>query len=347
VAEDAGHFTITVTRTNTASAATVDYATSDPSGLAECATVTGNASQRCDYTQVSGTLNFAAGEGSRTVTVPVINDAYAEGSEGFFFTLSRPSGAALGTQSKATLFITDNDSNSSAPNPIDGTDFFVIQHYLDFLNREPEPSGFRGWRDILNNCASGDTRCDRIEVSSSFFRSAEFQERGYFVYRFYSSSFGRKPNYEEFMPDMAKVSGFLNDQEKEAAKVAFINEFMSRPGFKNKYDPQTTAAGYVDTLLSAAGLPNHPSRTRWIDGLNNGTLTRAGVLRELAESKEVFDKYYTEAFVVMQYFGYLRRNPDSLYLNWIKTMNDTGGNYRIMVNGFLNSQEYRSRFGKP
>jgi hypothetical protein len=347
VAEDAGHFTVTVTRTNTASAATVDYATSDPSGLAECATVTGNASQRCDYTQVSGTLNFAAGEGSKTVTVPVINDVYAEGNEGFFFTLSRPSGAALGTQSTATLFITDNDSNSSAPNPIDGTDFFVIQHYLDFLNREPEPSGFRGWRDILNNCASGDTRCDRIEVSSSFFRSAEFQERGYFVYRFYSSSFGRKPNYEEFMPDMAKVSGFLNDQEKEAAKVAFINEFMSRPGFRNKYDPQTTAAGYVDTLLSAAGLPNHPSRTRWIDGLNNGTLTRAGVLRELAESKEVFDKYYTEAFVVMQYFGYLRRNPDSLYLNWIKTMNDTGGNYRIMVNGFLNSQEYRSRFGKP
>ncbi|HEV7377640.1 MAG TPA: Calx-beta domain-containing protein [Pyrinomonadaceae bacterium] len=347
VAEDAGHFTITVTRINTANAATVDYATSDPSGLAECATVSGNASQRCDYTQVSGTLRFAAGESSKTVTVPVINDVYAEGQEGFFFTLRNPGGAALGTRSSATLIITDNDSNSSAPNPIDGTDFFVLQHYLDFLNREPDPGGFKGWRDILNNCASGDTRCDRIEVSSSFFRSAEFQERGYFVYRFYSSSLGRKPNYEEFMPDLSRVSGFLTEQEKEDNKAAFVEEFMSRQEFKNKYDSKTTATAYVDTLLQAAGLPNHPSRAGWIDGLNKGTLTRTKVLRELAESSEVQQKFFNEAFVVMQYFGYLRRNPDSLYVNWIKTMNDTGGNYRIMVNGFLNSQEYRSRFGKP
>jgi hypothetical protein len=347
VAEDAGHFTITVTRVNTASAASVDYATSDTSGLAECSTVSGNASQRCDYTQVFGTLQFAAGESSKTVTVPVINDVYAEGQEGFFFTLSNPGGATLGTQNKATLIITDNDSNSSAPNPIDGTDFFVLQHYLDFLNREPDPGGFKGWRDTLNNCASGDTRCDRIEVSSSFFRSPEFQERGYFVYRFYSSSLGRKPNYEEFMPDLSRVSGFLTEQEKEDRKAAFVEEFMSRQEFKNKYDPQTTATAYVDTLLQAAGLPNHPSRAGWIDGLNKGTLTRAKVLRELAESSEVQQKFFNEAFVVMQYFGYLRRNPDSLYLNWIKTMNDNGGNYRIMVNGFLNSQEYRSRFGKP
>ena len=347
VAEDAGHFTITVTRINTASAATVNYGTSDPSGLAECATVSGNASQRCDYTQVFGKLSFAAGESSKTVTVPVIDDVYAEGQEGFFFTLSNPGGATLGTRSTATLIITDNDSNSSAPNPINGTDFFVLQHYLDFLNREPDPGGFKGWRDTLNNCASGDTRCDRIEVSSSFFRSPEFQERGYFVYRFYSSSLGRKPNYEEFMPDLSRVSGFLTEQEKEDNKAAFVEEFMSRQEFKNKYDSQTTATGYVDTLLQAAGLPNHPSRAGWIDGLNKGTLTRAKVLRELAESTEVQQKFFNEAFVVMQYFGYLRRNPDKLYLDWIKTMNDSGGNYRIMVNGFLNSQEYRSRFGKP
>jgi hypothetical protein len=348
VAEDAGHFSITVTRINTSSAATIDYATSDTSGLAECATVSGKASQRCDYTIAFGTLRFAAGESSKTVTIPVINDVYAEGSESFTFTLSHPSGTALGGQSAATLTITDNDSNSSAPNPIDVTDFFVLQHYLDFLNREPDPGGFKGWQDILNNCASGDTRCDRIEVSSSFFRSPEFQERGYFVYRFYSASFGRKPNYAEFMPDLSRVSGFLTEAEKEANKVAFVDELMSRQEFKNKYDSTiNNPTAYVDTLLSAAGLPNHPSRAGWIDGLNKGTLTRAKVLRELAESSEVQQKFFNEAFVVMQYFGYLRRDPDSLYLNWIKTMNDNGGNYRIMVNGFLNSQEYRARFGHP
>jgi hypothetical protein len=346
VAESAGHIIVTVTRINSSSPATVYYATSDPSGLAECKTVTGNASQRCDYTQAFGTLRFAAGESSKTVTVPVIDDAYAEGNETFTFSLSKPTGASLGAQSTATLTITDNDSNSTAPNPIDGTDFFVRQHYLDFLNREPDPPGFRGWRDILNNCQSGDTTCDRIEVSSRFFRSAEFQERGYFVYRFYSASFGRKPNYAEFMPDMASVSGFLTDQEKEAAKVAFVQEFMNRQEFKNRYDSQTTPTAYVDALLQAAGLPNHPSRKNWIDGLTNNSLTRADVLRQLAESAEVYNKFYNQAFVVMQYFGYLRRDPDSLYLKWIEIMDQNSGNYRTMVNGFVNSDEYRIRFGK-
>ncbi|MDT4952058.1 MAG: hypothetical protein QOJ02_196 [Acidobacteriota bacterium] len=348
VAEDAGHFNITVTRINAASAATVDYATSDTSGLAECKTISGKASQRCDYTETFGTLRFAAGESSKTVSVSVIDDVYADGNESFTFSLSKPTGASLGAQSTATLTITDNDSNSNAANPVLGTDFFVRQHYLDFLNREPEPKGFQDWKDILNNCKSGDTTCDRIEVSSDFFRSSEFQERGYFVYRFYSASFGRKPDYVEFMPDLSRVSGFQTDAEKEANKVAFVDEFMSRQAFKNKYDSTVNnPTAYVDTLLQAAGLPNHPSRAGWIDGLNKGTLTRAQVLRQLAESAEVYQKFYNEAFVVMQYFGYLRRDPDSLYQDWIKTINDNGGNYRIMVNGFLNSEEYRSRFGKP
>jgi hypothetical protein len=347
-AEDAGHFTITVTRINATSAATVDYATSDTSGLEECKTLSGKASQRCDYTETFGTLRFAAGESSKTVFISVIDDVYADGNENFTFSLSKPSGASLGAQSTATLTITDNDSNSNASNPIFATDFFVREHYLDFLNREPEPKGFQDWKDILNNCKSGDTTCDRIEVSSDFFRSAEFQERGYFVYRFYSASLGRKPDYAEFMPDLSRVSGFLTDAEKEANKVAFVDEFMSRQAFKNKYDPTIgNSTAYVDALLNTAGLPNHPSRAGWIDGLNKGTLTRAQVLRQLAESAEAYAKFYNEAFVVMQYFGYLRRDPDIAYLDWIKTMNDNGGNYRIMVNGFLNSEEYRSRFGKP
>jgi hypothetical protein len=68
------------------------------------------------------------------------------------------------------------------------------------------------------------------------------------------------------------------------------------------------------------------------------------VLREVAESTEVYIKYYNQAFVVMQYFGYLRRQPDALYLNWITYLDETG-DYRNMINGFMNSVEYRGRFG--
>jgi hypothetical protein len=97
--------------------------------------------------------------------------------------------------------------------------------------------------------------------------------------------------------------------------------------------------------LQNVGLPNHSSRSAWIAGLTNGTLARAQVLRALIDSPELISKYYNEAFVVMEYFGYLRRDPDILYLNWIQTMNQNGGDYRTMINGFLNSLEYRQRFG--
>jgi hypothetical protein len=56
-------------------------------------------------------------------------------------------------------------------------------------------------------------------------------------------------------------------------------------------------------------------------------------------------KYYTEAFVIMQYFGYLRRTADISYQAWITTMNQNPNNYRVMISGFLNSLEYRKRFG--
>ncbi|MDT5060043.1 MAG: hypothetical protein QOH63_502 [Acidobacteriota bacterium] len=345
VSEGAAHQDVVVTRSgDTSIAATINYATSDTAGLTNCNVVnTGIASSRCDYAASVGTLRFAIGETSKTISIPIVNDSYAEGTESFTITLSNPGGATLGSTTIATIAITDNDTTTGA-NPVDTTAFFVRQHYIDFLGREPDPVGFQGWQDTLNNCAAGDIRCDRIEVSSGFFRSTEFQERGYFTYRFYSVALGRKPDYSEFMPDLAKVSGFLTDAEKEANKVAFVDEFMARTTFKSKYDALTTPTAYVDALLQTAGLLTHPSRAGWIAGLTNGTLTRAQVLRQLAESSEAYSKFYNEAFVVMQYFGYLRRDPDAAYLDWIKSMNQNN-DYRGMINGFMNSAEYRRRFG--
>jgi hypothetical protein len=345
VSEGAGSATITVTRLGgTTNPATVQVATSDLSGLTNCDVVTGTASQRCDYTTATKKLSFAAGQASQTFTISITNDAYVEGPETLTLSLGNPTGGVLGAQSSATLTIIDDDVAPGGPNPIDGNPFFIRQHYLDFLSREPEPSGLSGWLNILNTCPSGNTTCDRIEVSSDFFRSSEFQGRGYFIYRFYSASLGRIPRYAEFVQDFAKLTGFVDSTQLEANKVAFVQEFMSRTEFRNKYDSLTTPTAYVDALLQAAGLPNHPSRAGWIVGLQNGSLTRDRVLRELAESAESYQKFYNEAFVVMQYFGYLRRDPDSLYLQWVQTLNQTG-NYRTMISGFLNSTEYRARFG--
>ena len=340
--EGGGAVNVGVTRTgDVASPAFVGYATSDTADLDNCSFITGKASQRCDYITSVGTVRFAAGETSKNISIPIVDDAYAEGNENFTITLSNASGATLGAPNTAPVTIQDNEA-TNGPNPIDGTAFFVRQQYLDFLGREPDPAGFADWQAVINGCAPGATTCDRIHVSSAFFRSAEFQERGYFVYRFYPVSFGDKPKYAEFTPDLAKVSGFLTAAELEAAKVAFVNEFMTRTNFTNKYNG-TSDTQYVDMLLASAGI-THPARNFWIAALGDGTRTRAQVLREIAESGEVNSKYFNQAFVVMQYFGYLRREPDAFYLAWIAVLDSTG-DFRGMISGFMNSSEYRARFG--
>jgi hypothetical protein len=341
VAENGERVSLTITRADTSGAATVAYVTSDTAGLTNCNVVNVVASSRCDYAASVGTIYFAAGEGSKSFSIPLVDDSYAESLESFTISLSSATGSSLGAQAIATISIADNDA-ATGPNPIDQTAFFVRQHYIDFLGREPDPAGFTAWQNTINNCPGGDTTCDRVHVSGNFFQSAEFQQRGYFVYRFYPVAFGRKPDYAEFIPDLARVSGFLSDAQLEAAKVAFINDFMNRPAFAAAYNGLSNTQ-YVDTLLARAGVTS-PNRDFWIAALGNGTRTRATVLRDISESLEVYNKYYNEAFVVMQYFGYLRRDPDASYLNWIQEL-DTTGNSRNMINGFVNSLEYRFRFG--
>jgi hypothetical protein len=226
---------------------------------------------------------------------------------------------------------------------IDDSDFFIQQHYIDFLGRMPEPGGFQGWMNVLNNCVPGDSSCDRVEVSAGFYRSAEFAGRGYFIYRFYSTAFKRIPLYVEFIPDRKRVSGFQTDAQLEASKVAFVNDFMARSEFRNKYDALTDPAAYVNALVNTAGV-TLPNKQQLIDDLAAGRMSRAQVLRSIAESGEVYQKYYNEAFVIMQYHGYLHRDADASYRNWIQTMNNNGGDYRVMINGFVNSLEYRNRF---
>jgi hypothetical protein len=342
VSEGSPRVEITVTRSgDTSGAASVNYATNDSAGLQNCDVFNGKASSRCDYETAIGTLEFAAGETSKTISVAIVDDAYAEGNETFTINLAGASGTTLASQSTATVTIIDNDSTNGV-NPIDDTNFFVRQQYIDFLGREPDPPGFDGWVKAINNCSGASKQCDRVHVSEAFFRSQEFQERGYFTYRFYSVALGRKPDYAEFVPDLARVSGFLDPGELEVAKIAFIADFMARPAFTNTYDGLNNTQ-YVDTLLKTANV-TLSGRDSLIGGLDGGTMTRAAVLRKIVESSEVSARYLNQSFAVMEYFGYLRRDPDAMFLNWIDVLNQ-GGDSRSMVDGFVNSTEYRLRFG--
>jgi uncharacterized repeat protein (TIGR01451 family) len=358
VSEAAGRAVVTVNRLgDTSTPATVDYATNDSAGLNQCSQVNGIGSQRCDYVNTVGRLSFTAGESSKTISIPLVDDGYAEGNENFNIALSNPIGGFLGSPNVATVTITDNESVNAASNPIDGTNFFVRQQYIDFLGREPDPAGFAGWTSTINNCSGDTTQCDRIHVSQLFYQSDEFQSRGYYVFKFYPVSFpgiagvdpagaGHKPDYAQFAPDLATVSGFLTVPQLEAAKDQFAANFAARPAFVARYGSLNNTQ-FVDTLLATAGVTfTATARQALIDGLNGGTLTRAKALRQIVDSPEVSSKYFNEAYVVMEYFGYLRRDPDALYLNWLDVINQSN-DPRGMVIGFVNSIEYRQRFGLP
>jgi len=312
----------------------------------------GAAYARCDYATAAGTITFAPGETSKFFTVPLIDDGHAEPNETLQLELRNPAGAMLGAQRTGTLTIVDNDS-ANAPNPIYesfNTEFFVRQQYLDFLSREPDAAGLESWLRVLRNCSdvNQNPACDRITVSSSFFRSTEFQLKGYFVYLFYKVSLGRIPRYAEIIPDMASVSG-ATAEEVSARRDAFAANWLARPEFKTLYPDTLTPAAYVDKLLQTAQvtLSGTVTRETLIADLQAGGKTRAEVLRAIVEHPSVDAKEFNEAFVAMQYFGYLRRDPDPEgYRNWLAYLNANPSDFRTMVRGFLYSTEYLLRFGK-
>jgi hypothetical protein len=89
-------------------------------------------------------------------------------------------------------------------------------------------------------------------------------------------------------------------------------------------------------------------RDALVAALNAATMTRAEVLRRVAENSEFSRREFNPAFVLMQYFGYLRRDPDpSGYQFWLTKLNQFNGDFTRaeMVKAFITSTEYRSRFG--
>jgi len=246
-------------------------------------------------------------------------------------------------------------------NPVDDQHFFVRQHYLDFLSREPDQSGWDFWTHNITQCGTDAACIDRmrVETSKAFFLSIEFQQTGFYVHRFYKASYGRVPTILEFFPDKQSVSlGVVVgasgwDQLLESNKQTFALNWVQRTSFKTIYDPLTNAQ-YVDRLFTNAGVtPDATFRNDLVAGLDNGTYSRGTALRKIVEYQPFASHEFNPAFVLMQYFGYLRRNPSDApdnnldgYNFWLGQL-DQFNDQNNMVRAFILSTEYRGRFGKP
>ena len=273
---------------------------------------------------------------------------------------------------------------ANTPITIDDCDFFVQQQYIDFLKRFPEAGAdgvygtsddpLRFYMNIIAGCNPSDANCvafTRGAVSANFFRSPEFQRKGNYVMYLYMISIGQRPvtaaelsdsskverpHYNEFMADLAAISTPNDDPAlTNQKKDQLAQNWMSRPEMASY---PTDKNQFAQTLATKAGVTLSSSTQNAIASAT----TRPQVLRIIAESQEVDAKFFKQSFVTMEYFGYLRRDPEDCHnsANWGGTDPSQCGyifhNARfnlhpdpdfiqnIIVRGFIESPEYRGRF---
>jgi hypothetical protein len=375
------HADVLVTRSgDTSAAATVDYVSAN-----------GTANDRSDYMVALGTLHFAGGETSKTIPVFIVNDSFGEPAETFTLNLTNPNGCTLGSQQTFTVTINSDESVNGA-NPVKNasfdSDFFVRQQYVDFFNREADSGGLNFWKNQLAECeqlplpggfpdAQTCREIRRINVSAAFFLSIEFQQTGYLVERLYKVAYGDATGtstlggthtlpvpivrLNEFFPDTQAIGKGVvigqpgADQLLENNKQALIAKFVLRSRFLTAFPVSMTAAQFVDKLnLNSGNALSQGERDQLVAELTSGAKTRAQVVRAVAEDSTLFAAETNRAFVLCQFLGYLRRNPndtpDSDYTGydfWLGKLNEFGGNFvnAEMVKSFIVSGEYQGRFG--
>jgi len=268
-----------------------------------------------------------------------------------------------------------SDPAQTNSNLIDDAQFFVRQHYVDFLNREPDADGLQFWVGNITSCGS-DPQCvevKRINVSAAFFLSIELQQTGYVVETTYKTAFGDADGFStiggphSLKVPIVRMNNFIRDtrrigqgvivgqgnwqQQLDDNKRAFMAEFVQRPEFLSAFPATMNDGQVLDKLNSNAGNPL--SRAEMDQMIGQGLPPRADLLRIVAERAGQLPAEFNRAFVYMQFVGYLRRNPNdapdadySGYDFWLQKLNQFDGNYlkAEMVKAFISSDEYRHRF---
>jgi hypothetical protein len=271
--------------------------------------------------------------------------------------------------------ITDNDTVTPTTNPLENADarFFVRQHYLDFLSRIPDQSGYDFWVGQITVCGS-DPVCIRnkhIDVSNAFFYELEYQQTAAYVFRLYRAAFGNTqpfpnpdnansveahkiPSYAAFSLDRARLIGSANLAQDQ---LSLANLFVGRPEFLSVYPANLTLDQFVDAVLAKIlnddGVNLTSQRTALIALGSRGAvmyrLSDDNLQTNPINNRPFVDAEYNRSFVVSQYFGYLRRDADiGGFLFWLGQVNSAPlrnvPKQHAMVCSFITSDEYQLRF---
>ncbi len=269
------------------------------------------------------------------------------------------------------------------PGDPDNTDYFVHQHYVDFLDREPDAGGFGFWADQIAACGSNPqcVEVKRVNTSAAFYLSIEFQQTAYLVERLYKVAYGDAAGTSttggthQLSVPTVRLNELLMDTEQVNAGVVvlqtgwqnvlennkqnFVSQFVQRSRFTTALPTSMSPADFVDRLNQNAGNVLNASERAALIALFNGApdssnaTARVQTLRQIAENQNLYNGEFNRAFVLMQYVGYLRRNPNDApdgdytgYEFWLTKLNSFNGNFveAEMVKAFITSIEYRQRF---
>jgi hypothetical protein len=139
-------------------------------------------------------------------------------------------------------------------------------------------------------------------------------------------------------------------------KRSYFDAFVAGARFQALYPGTLTPDQFVVALNANARRALYtPERDSLVAELKPGAMTRAQALRSVAEDGDLARAQRHKAFVLMQYFGYLRRDPDAApdtsfegYNFWLRKLEEFGGDYirAELVRAFISSDEYRKRFGQ-
>jgi hypothetical protein len=380
-----------VTRTGTLAIAGQTF-TVTQAGAVSCAYTLSPASSYIGSGGGSGIISVTATPGdcpwsavSNDPWLTVVSATPSSGGGTVTYSAAADSGGVTRTGTLTVAGQTVTVTQTTTANPIDDTRFYVRQHYLDFLSREPDSSGLNFWTNDITSCGA-DAQCaqvHRVNVSGAFFLSIEFQETGYLVERIYKTAYGDATGnstlggahtlavpvvrLQEFLPDTQEIGSRPNQvivnqgpwqQQLEENKQAFALEFVLRPRFLAAFPAAMTPSVFVDKLNANAGSvltqAQHDALVSQLSAAADQATGRAAVLRAVAESPALSAAEKNRAFVLIQYFGYLRRNPndpqDTDYTGydfWLQKLDQFNGDFikAEMVNAFISSIEYRKRFG--